>query len=199
MPSFSYRVLENLKFLLTYFTDMSSFVVICGRPLFASSLLSLIHILLDQTRHDDIRILGCQALFDFVNNQVWVVYFFQKNIVLFHFYFKKFIIGYNHSSLRFHILPVENPLLIEHLLIVQRDGTYVFNLDGLVPKLCHLAQEMGEDGKVENLRTAGLQALSSMVFYLMAVKLNYHVIFFHISSCYNCFRSPKMVLYTFEF
>ncbi len=48
-------------------------VTIYGRPLFASSLLSIIHILLDQTRHDEIRILGCQALFDFVNNQVSVV------------------------------------------------------------------------------------------------------------------------------
>ena len=44
----------------------------------------------------------------------------------------------------------------------------MFNLDGLIPKLCFLAQEMGEEGKVLHLRSAGLQALSSMVIYRLA-------------------------------
>ncbi|XVF06812.1 hypothetical protein REPUB_Repub06bG0082900 [Reevesia pubescens] len=35
-------------------------------PLFASS---FIQVLLDQTRMDDTRVLGCEALFVFVNNQ----------------------------------------------------------------------------------------------------------------------------------
>ncbi|KAK7312953.1 hypothetical protein VNO77_37229 [Canavalia gladiata] len=38
-------------------------------PLFVSSRLSIIQILLDQTSHDELQILGCQTLFDFVNNQ----------------------------------------------------------------------------------------------------------------------------------
>ncbi|KHG10450.1 Protein EFR3 [Gossypium arboreum] len=85
-------------------------------PLFASSFLTIIQVLLDQTRMDDTRVLGCQALSVFVNNQ--------------------------------------------------RDGTYMFNLDGLIPKLCLLAQEMGEDGRVHHLRSAGLQTLSSVVWFM---------------------------------
>ncbi|KAI9116473.1 hypothetical protein K1719_012640 [Acacia pycnantha] len=81
-------------------------------PLFASSLLGIIQILLDQTRHNEVQTLGCQTLFDFVNNQ--------------------------------------------------RDGTYMLNLDGLISKLCLLAQERGDAEKVQHLRASGIQALSSM-------------------------------------
>ncbi|TYJ04587.1 hypothetical protein E1A91_A12G101300v1 [Gossypium mustelinum] len=42
----------------------------------------------------------------------------------------------------------------------------MFNLDGLIPKLCLLAQEMGEDGRVHHLRSAGLQTLSSVVWFM---------------------------------
>jgi hypothetical protein len=39
----------------------------------------------------------------------------------------------------------------------------MFNLENQIPKLCHLAQEMGEKEKIRILHAAGLQALSSMV------------------------------------
>lgn len=41
----------------------------------------------------------------------------------------------------------------------------MFNLEGFIPKLCQLAQEVGEYERVEALRSSGLQALSSMVFF----------------------------------
>jgi len=45
----------------------------------------------------------------------------------------------------------------------------MFNLEGFIPKLCQLAQEVGEDERALRLRSAGLQALSYMVPFLSLV------------------------------
>lgn len=42
----------------------------------------------------------------------------------------------------------------------------MFNLEGLIPKLCQLAQEMGNDERALHLRSAGLQVLAYMVQFI---------------------------------
>ena len=41
----------------------------------------------------------------------------------------------------------------------------MFNLEGLIPKLCQLAQEVGDDERALQLRAAGLQVLAFMVYF----------------------------------
>lgn len=39
----------------------------------------------------------------------------------------------------------------------------MFNLEGLIPKLCQMAGDVGDDEKALHLRSAGMQALACMV------------------------------------
>jgi len=89
--------------------------------LLATSSLSTIHTLLDMKAHDDLQVLGCLMLVDFLNGQV--------------------------------------------------DSTHMFNLEGLIPKLCKIGHELREDDEGLRLRSAALQALASMVRHFIFPKL----------------------------
>lgn len=84
--------------------------------LFANNALNMIKSLLDQPKHDSLRILGCMILVDFIR--------------------------------------------------VQTDATYIRNLDSMVPVLCALALEHGDEKKRMPIRAAALQALAAMVGFM---------------------------------
>ncbi|KMZ64572.1 hypothetical protein ZOSMA_35G00270 [Zostera marina] len=103
-------------------------------PRFADNLLNIIQTLLDQTRNDEMRILGCHTLFEFINSQVRAL-------------------GY---KLRFTFKVQLN----------MTDGTHMVIIENFIPKLCDLALELGNENRVCSLRCAGLQTLSSMVWFM---------------------------------
>ncbi|XP_058084129.1 protein SEMI-ROLLED LEAF 2 [Magnolia sinica] len=48
----------------------------------------------------------------------------------------------------------------------QADGTYTYNIESLVPKVCALARESGEECDKRCLRASSLQCLSAMVWFM---------------------------------
>ncbi|CAH8312949.1 unnamed protein product [Eruca vesicaria subsp. sativa] len=85
-------------------------------PLFSCSLLTVVRTLLEQTRDEEVQILGCNTLVDFIS--------------------------------------------------LQTENSHMFNLEGLIHKLCQLAEEMGDDERSLGLRSAGMQALAFMVSFI---------------------------------
>ncbi|KAF9619808.1 hypothetical protein IFM89_009559 [Coptis chinensis] len=109
---------EHIKIITVAMEAYNKFLSMCKQqmPYYAASLLNVVVELLDNTKQDNLRILGCQTLTRFIYSQA--------------------------------------------------DGTYAHNIEVLVPKVCTIAREAGEEPSKRCLRASGLQCISSMVWFM---------------------------------
>ncbi|XP_015874915.3 protein SEMI-ROLLED LEAF 2 isoform X2 [Ziziphus jujuba] len=112
---------EHLKFINIVTEAYSKLLCLCKEQMayFTISLLNVVTELLENSKQDALRILGCQTL-------------------------TRFIYG-------------------------QADATYARNIENLVPKVCSLACEKGDDHQKICLRASSLQCLSAMVWFMTEI------------------------------
>ncbi|KAM3250975.1 hypothetical protein P3L10_005045 [Capsicum annuum] len=56
--------------------------------------------------------------------------------------------------------------MLTKFIYSQVDGTHSYNIETLVPKVCSLARETGEEREKRSLRASSLQCLSAMVLFM---------------------------------
>ncbi|KAK8582274.1 hypothetical protein V6N12_072463 [Hibiscus sabdariffa] len=67
------------------------------------------------------------------------------------------------------------------VIVLPKDSTFMSNLEGFIPQVCQLAQEVGEGERETKLRSVGLQAISSLEqheivihYYIQFLQLHLH-------------------------
>ncbi|KAF5178819.1 Efr3-like protein [Thalictrum thalictroides] len=115
-----YKELRNdhIKYIIIAMEAYNKLLLVCKQqmPYFAMSLFNVVVELLDNTKQDSLRILGCQTLTRFIYSQP--------------------------------------------------DGTYARNIEILVPKLCKMACETGDEHSKRCLKASSLQCISSLIWFM---------------------------------
>lgn len=150
---------------ITLFSFIYRFTSLCFRAYFAVNLLNVINELLDDTKQDDVLIIGCQTLSTFIYHQVIYeiqLYFFTSSKRWF-VAILDLIQGIESLCLNY-VMGISYACLI-YVLPRQVDGTYARNIENLVEKVCLLARRSDDVHQKQKLRAASLQCLCAMVIW----------------------------------